>query len=463
MRLEPVGFWRNDWDPATKDLPDPREMVDEGWPLRERVRVARYLRRGRRLVAYAGYSMCRFECGTPWHFMGCWDLGDDRYVWPEGFGHYVEHHAVRPPAAFLAHIEPRLGWLWPWWRLGVGWRRLRFAWRIRVAEWAEHRKRRRVEPTPLHEAAQAGDMERVEALLAGGARVDAVDDSRLTPLTVATRFEVVRALVEAGATLDPAPPGYTTPLRQAAEAGDVAWCRYLLGRGAAVDGRDSCERTPLASAKTVEVIEVLLEAGADPRKGCPLYWPADAGDLPRLRVLLAAGARVDDRLGQSTPLMAAARSSRGEDAVPLLLEVGAEVDARNEIGETALVKAAGCNCRITVERLLAAGASPTVKTQRKVGALHMAALGNEGREHSAEVLGVLLAGGAGPLDARDQWGRTPLRVAAQYGEADAVRVLLEAGADPSIADREGVGPLVAAQRRGDPAVIELLERAGEVR
>ena len=446
-RLESVGFWQNDWDVATKALPDPRELVDASWPLRERIRVANYLKRGRPLVAYMGYSTCRFECGTPWHFMGKWDFGNRRYVWPEGYAHYVEFHAVRPPAQFLEHIRPALSWLWPWWRVGVWWRRLRFRWRIRLAAWDERRQEAKKRETPLHTAANDCDVDEVRRLLDEGANPNLADEYRLTPLARAQRFDVARVLIEAGAEIDPQPPGYITPLQQAASAGDVEWCRYLLDRGADVEAVDSCDRTPIERAKNDSVVQVLIEAGADATRGSPLYWPAHGGDLDRIERLLAAGAAVDGLVKDVTPLMGAAQSALGDEAVALLIAAGADVNARTELGETALIRAASRNSLPTIERLLAAGASSTALTKRGIGALHMAALGNRGREGSTKVIARLLEARAGPIDARDQWGRTALWIAVQYGGAPDAQVLLKAGADASIPDKEGVTAAVVAEQR----------------
>lgn len=111
---EHVGYWCNAIEPSPSGLPDPRELVDRDWSLRERVRVAAYLRRGHVVVGYLGYSYCRFDCGAPVMCMGRRDLGDERYIWPEGLHHYVEVHAVRLPSEFLAHVRARMPRLWPW-------------------------------------------------------------------------------------------------------------------------------------------------------------------------------------------------------------------------------------------------------------------------------------------------------------------------------------------------------------
>lgn len=80
-------------------LPDPHGYVDLGWDAAERLSVADYLDRGVRKYAWLGWSNCRF-CRRP---NGTRCLTDGTFVWPEGFGHYVRAHAVRPPAEFVDH------------------------------------------------------------------------------------------------------------------------------------------------------------------------------------------------------------------------------------------------------------------------------------------------------------------------------------------------------------------------
>ena len=107
-RLQPVGYWRDSKDEKTETLPEPHGLVDRYWDPAERKRVIKYLRAGRESVAYKGSSSCRFNCGASNRQMGYRDLTDGEFVWPEGFAHYVEAHAVKPPAEFLVHIRRKL-------------------------------------------------------------------------------------------------------------------------------------------------------------------------------------------------------------------------------------------------------------------------------------------------------------------------------------------------------------------
>jgi hypothetical protein len=105
--LQPVGYW-GDRSDQSGSLPDPHDLVDASWDRGERRRVVKYLRAGREALAYKGSAACRFGCGAAPRQMGYRDLTDDEYVWPEGFAHYLEAHAVKPPESFLEHVRRKL-------------------------------------------------------------------------------------------------------------------------------------------------------------------------------------------------------------------------------------------------------------------------------------------------------------------------------------------------------------------
>jgi ankyrin repeat protein len=73
------------------------------------------------------------------------------------------------------------------------------------------------------------------------------------------------------------------------------------------------------------------------------------------------------------------------------------------------------------------------------------------------ILRTVLAGNI-DLDARDAQGRTALILAIQYGHVDAVKMLLDHGANPNTTDSHGVTPLMAAHNRGNYQIIAALKR-----
>ena len=91
-------------DALEAHLPSVWDHIDRNWDPREREKVLRYVSDPRhRSTAYMGFSTCRI-CGKS---NGTADFSDGWYVWPEGFGHYISQHSVRPPKAFVAHVMGR--------------------------------------------------------------------------------------------------------------------------------------------------------------------------------------------------------------------------------------------------------------------------------------------------------------------------------------------------------------------
>lgn len=108
-----VGFWA---PPKTKydtvfgavlgalmegPLPRAEDHVDLSWDRREREAVLHYVEnQAFRDMSYMGFSLCRFcFCHN-----GSADFSDGTYVWPQGFGHYIREHGVKPPQDFIDHI-----------------------------------------------------------------------------------------------------------------------------------------------------------------------------------------------------------------------------------------------------------------------------------------------------------------------------------------------------------------------
>jgi hypothetical protein len=101
-----IGYWQSEEQP---DLPQPPRFV--GAPLSEEVRekLCSYLDSGVEFMACLGYSYCRFQCGVPDHAMGCRDLTDGTWIWPEGLSHYVRVHGLVLPSTFIEHAS-RSAW-----------------------------------------------------------------------------------------------------------------------------------------------------------------------------------------------------------------------------------------------------------------------------------------------------------------------------------------------------------------
>lgn len=142
--------------------------------------------------------------------------------------------------------------------------------------------------TALMLAARRGHVEIVKVLLNAGADPNAgggiAHAGYFTPLILAmdrtnkNRLEVIDALIAGGARLNPAPTSPESPLDAAIHADDVEMITALLKRGSDVNWQDHHGHTALVTAITmgdrnVEVVRLLLKSGADPNK--PRLWAGD--------------------------------------------------------------------------------------------------------------------------------------------------------------------------------------------
>ncbi len=179
----------------------------------------------------------------------------------------------------------------------------------------------------------------------------------------------------------------------------------------------------------------------------PVADAAQRGDADAVRALLQGGA--DANAAQSDGMTALHWAAARNDATiaRALLYAGATVQARTRLGGyTPLHLASRAGSREVVDVLVAQGADVDAYTATGVTALHFAADAD-----AAAVAAALLAGGA-DVDARDDFSqRTPLMFAAVRGADAAARVLLDAGADPALAtavkDYEAVDKRLREEQR----------------
>jgi len=238
-----------------------------------------------------------------------------------------------------------------------------------------------------------------------------------------------------------------------------------LATGRSPDLRNAARYPALAVAARLgrlALVDRLLAAGADPDVGdialdeaSPLHQAARGGHADVARRLLAAGANPDKRNARGfTALHLAALYGRPAVAV-VLLDAGTDpairsVDPDPSIGEyTAFDFAVEQDRPVVADSLL--GRAPDAADRLAQAALH----------DDAEGVRRLVAAGADP-DAPSTPGTTPLALAARFGRVEAVRALLAAGADPGrrAPDRYGATPLMQAAQGGHAEVIGLLLAAG---
>jgi ankyrin repeat protein len=290
--------------------------------------------------------------------------------------------------------------------------------------------------TALHWAGETGTAEMARMLLAAGANLEArtrIGD--LTPLLIAAEAgngPVVGVLVESGADVEArSTVGGGTALHYASESGDVASVRALLQHGADPNVRQlEWEQTPLiyaASKNRVEVIRTLLEAGADPSLHSRV-WNLSLQAIQDRRAK-AVRDRVRDTFREAAPDPVTWRPEPAEVQSAVIAARPHEV-----IGEEPT--------RIDWEAWQLEGKEPSYAdlVEHMGGLTPLLHAVREGHRESALAL---VQGGADVNQVSAGDHTSPLLMAMVNGHFDLGLELLERGADPNLRSDAGAGPLYA--------------------
>ena len=333
--------------------------------------------------------------------------------------------------------------------------------------------------TPLQWAVYEGDVAEVAHLLDAGADVSLANHYGATPMGLAAEVgdaAILKLLLEAGADADSPDPDGQTALLAVARTGNVDAARLLLDYGATVDARESWGgQTALmwASARRhPEMMQLLISNGADINARSidrnyqrhvtaegrpknldsggltPLLYAARENCLACVGVLLEHGADIDlpDPDGVS-PLLVAIMNANWDLARQLIL-AGADVSQWDIFGQAPLFAAIGLRSRVDGGR---ASIDPLNETD------------------GLTIVNALLARGADPnmqlffrpanvRGSTNTRGSTPLIRAANNGDFEVVKLLLEYGADATVymADRQTPIHAVLAGRASEQQALELI-------
>jgi uncharacterized protein len=360
----------------------------------------------------------------------------------------------------------------------------------------------------LIDAGWDNDLRRARSLIARGADVNAKDNTVQSAYLISTSegyLELLNLTLKHGADVDSKDSFNGTGLIRAADRGHADIAGRLVQAGVKINHINNLGWTALheaiilgdGSGRYVDTVCILVAAGADLRllsqrdKISPLDHAAAKGHNEITQVLRTAleadkppKRRADQRL--------LAAAERGDaTAAALAVRAGADLETRDTRGRTPLLLAA-TEDRLAVARLLVyLGADPDALDDQ-----HDTPWLVTGVTGSIDMLEVLLP--AGPdLTIRNRFGGTSLIPASERGHVAYVRravrtgieinhvnnlgwtalleavilgdgskryqqivtILLDAGADPQIADRKGVTPLQHAERRGQSEVASILRNA----
>ena len=220
-------------------------------------------------------------------------------------------------------------------------------------------------------AIEDGDTDAILALLEEGNSADTwieYGEHKITPLMKAAwdgQPDIIRILLDAGAKVNAqATDTGETALLNAVSQGNLEIVQMLLEAKADVSLKNKFDFNPFTSAVAagnIELSRTLLKAGAGIEEGAhtlsPLQFAASSGNLDMIRFLVENGADVNRgaKKGEQTALLSAIYGAKPE-AVRLLVELKADVNAKTSSGDTPLSVAQNGDQTDIVEILKKAGA-----------------------------------------------------------------------------------------------------------
>ena len=330
--------------------------------------------------------------------------------------------------------------------------------------------------TALHWAAHRDDAVTAALLIEAGADLNATNDLGIPPLMLACTNgsdAMVARLLDAGADPNLRPEGRETALMTAAWTGNLEVVELLLARGALVNATEA-ERSQTAlmwaaAERHPQIARFLLDHGADvhartlaPRRPTrtmylfgggpaslgftPLLFAARIGDTESMRILLDAGADVDDVAGDGLSALALATVRGQTAAAMLLLERGADPNLAGA-GYAALHWAAGrWETDLTTDNITSdhPGEWRTIAGLQEGKLDLVQALLAHGADPNVQIEGTPARAGASRSPLPELVGATPYLLAAVAGDVAVMQLLADAGADVHLRTTSNATPLMAA-------------------
>ena len=291
--------------------------------------------------------------------------------------------------------------------------------------------------TPLHLAVRNCAIEIIEMLLDRGANIDAECEKGTTPLHDAIRWEkmeIVELLLNRGADVNAKGKSGKTYLHIAADEGYVLIAEHLLKHGADVNSVWTCDGNKHYS---------------------PLYLAVINGHEKVVKLLLECGANVDARdLDGKTILYYAVKVGRSL-IIEHLLKHSPDIDnISNRSVLNVAVLGYGKEYRKIIENLLEYGFTINFVYGNNCELLHEAV-----KKECLKIVEEIIKYGVS-IDFKDTWGRTALHIASEWTNPEIVKVLLHFGADINSKDRYGGTALHIASEWGNPEIVKVLIKFG---
>jgi ankyrin repeat protein len=307
----------------------------------------------------------------------------------------------------------------------------------------------------LHRACEDGDVRLVRALLSSGMDANETTENGTTPLLIALlnkHSDIADTLLDhpsvqrgMNSFFTQTDPEKRTAFQLATEIGTRRTVRKMLASGGNVNTPNAMGWTPLHNAINrgdLGLVKDLVEHGADINKAsgdqlAPLLFACDVCGIDNnqnerrkiILYLIEMGANIEhrDQTTYQTALHLAAGAEGSTAALNAILSLPVDTEARDAEGLTPIFYAVGRDSTRAIELL--------VKHHANLNALDM------------------------------QEAQTPLMHAVREGSAEDVRILLELGANPWLADASGKSALHYARKSDEKEKCALLEKAlrGEMR
>ena len=327
--------------------------------------------------------------------------------------------------------------------------------------------------TALHYASERGDLKVAEALLNKGAEIDVEDEDHCTPLLWAAEKkhnDISLHLINHGADVNKKNGLKRTALHYASASGHLKVVEALLSKGAKIDVEDEDHRTPLLFAAGRGHNDILLHlinhsADINKKDDCEctaLHYASESGHLKVVESLLNKGVEIDiEDVNCCTPLMLALECQRF-DIMCQLMKAGASVrqitdflssdsNLRN-LGIRALFYAINTSHIAEAVVLITNGVG--IEGELDINPSRTALTLSAENGHDSLVRTLILQGVN--VNYQDARGRSALHFAASSNHIQCGILLVEAGADLRLVDRNSRTPLDLASKELKDAIIQTL-------